>query len=268
LLSADAPVAVELDGQKLLNLPWPGNVTGRAAVAGVAKPGLWLQNSSGSWRPAEAPGPTSKNPDRSGPFRQAFCRHMLFVYGTVGTAEENAWTLSKARYDTEAFWYRGNGSVAMMSDQEYLRDLGSKPSRELSSTLNAKRHPSTGHNVILYGNSDCNAAWAVLLKDSPVQVKRGSVTIGNRSLVGDDLACLFLRPNLRDDLGLIGVVSGSGLPGMRLSERLPYFISGLGYPDCFVVGSDMLTAGIAGVRAVGFFGQDWDVDSGEFGWRD
>jgi hypothetical protein len=268
LLSPDAPVAVELDGQKLLNLPWPGNVASRDAVAGLSKPGLWLQNSSGSWQPAEAPAPVVKNPDRSGPFRQAFGRHMLFVYGTVGTVEENDWSLAKARYDTEAFWYRGNGSVAMMSDQEYLQDFGGKPPRELSSTLQGKGRPAAGRNVILYGISDCNAAWTVLLKDSPVQVKRGAVTIGKRSLAGDDLACLFLRPNPRDDLGLIGVVSGSGLPGMRLSERLPYFISGLGYPDCFVVGTDMLTAGTTGVRAVGFFGQDWGVDSGEFGWGD
>ena len=32
-------------------------------------------------------------------------------------------------------------------------------------------------NVILYGNAESNAAWPVLLGESPVQVRRGQVKI-------------------------------------------------------------------------------------------
>jgi hypothetical protein len=30
----------------------------------------------------------------------------------------------------------------------------------------------------------------------------------------------------------------------------------------------MLTKGLAGLRAAGFFGEDWSVIHGEFGWND
>ncbi len=107
-----------------------------------------------------------------------------------------------------------------------------------------------------------------MLAESPVQVRRGAVRIGGRELRGGDLACLFLRPHPHHPGALVGVVSGSGIVGMRLTERLPYFASGAGYPDCTVIGSEMLAKGMEGVRAAGFFGQDWSVDSGEFAWRD
>jgi hypothetical protein len=63
------------------------------------------------------------------------------------------------------------------------------------------------------------------------------------------------------------VVSGSGLPGLRLTERLPYFVSGTGFPDCLVLGAETLTKGAEGVRVAGFFGNDWGVASGDFVWR-
>ncbi|MCS6858694.1 MAG: hypothetical protein NZT92_00055 [Abditibacteriales bacterium] len=66
----------------------------------------------------------------------------------------------------------------------------------------------------------------------------------------------------------MGVVSGTGIVGMRLTDRLPYFVSGVAYPDCIVLGSEMLTQGSAGVRVAGYFGLDWSVMRGEFAWRE
>ena len=123
-------------------------------------------------------------------------------------------------------------------------------------------------NVILYGNADTNAAWETLLGKSPVQVKRGSVKIGEREVQGDDLAILFVRPRPGSDTASVGVVAGTGLPGMRLTERLPYFTSGVHFPDVTVIGSEMLSRGVAGVRVAGFFGNDWTVENGEFAWRE
>ena len=94
------------------------------------------------------------------------------------------------------------------------------------------------------------------------------MTIGEREILGEDLACLFVRPRPGSDRALVGVVAGSGVAGMRLTERLPYFISGVGYPDCIVLGPDVLSEGTAGVRAAGFFGNDWSVDTGDFVWRE
>jgi hypothetical protein len=120
--------------------------------------------------------------------------------------------------------------------------------------------------VILYGNADTNAAWKALLGDSPVQVRRGVVTIGERELRRDDLGCLFIRPRRRTDQALVGVVAGTGVPGQRLLERLPYFLAGVGFPDCLVVGPEILQKDTAGIRAAGFFGLDWSVENGDFAW--
>jgi dipeptidyl aminopeptidase/acylaminoacyl peptidase len=231
------PLKVELDGQTLDNIPWPN------------APKLWLQNEGGHWRLTSKLSPALKGPLRYGPFKDAFRHHMIFVYGTKGTPEENAWALNKARFDAESFWYRGNGSVDVIPDAAF----------------NPLTAPDRG--VILYGNSDSNGAWPALLADSPVQVRRGEIRLGSRSSTGDDLACLFLRPRLGSAVACVAVVSGSGVTGMRLTDRLPYFLSGVEYPDVTVIGSEMLKQGSKGVRAAGFFGVDWSVQGGEFAWR-
>ena len=287
LLTPNAPVTVELDGQRLGPVGWPGG--GRAA-AGV--PRLVVERSAGQWGWAGAPAPGDKGPSRYGPLKEAFKNRMVFVYGTAGTPAENAWALAKARFDAETFWYRGNGSVDVTADSAYLaarRAVGraTPPARQAESSaaaaalspelagvggaierLNAPRGRRAGRvrNVILYGNAANNAAWAVLLGNSPVQVGRGWVQLGARRLVGEDAACLFLRPHPDDPTALVAVVSGSGLAGMRLAERLPLFLSGAGFPDCLVIGPEMLAKGTEGVRAVGFFGRDWSVERGEFAW--
>ena len=174
---------------------------------------------------------------------------MIFVYGTRGTPEENAWALNKARFDAESFWYRGNGSVDVIPDVAF------------------NLHAAPDRGVILYGNADSNGAWPALLADSPVQVRRGEIKLGSRSSTGDDLACLFLRPRSGSAVACVAVVSGTGVTGMRLTDRLPYFLSGVEYPDVTIIGSEMLKQGSKGFRAAGFFGVDWSVESGEFAWR-
>ena len=173
---------------------------------------------------------------------------MVFVYGTAGTREENAWALAKARFDAESFWYRGNGSVEVVPD----------------TVFRAEQEPDRG--VILFGHADMNSAWGPLLAGSPVQVRRGVVTVGGRKIEADDLACLFLQPRPGSAVASVGVVAGTGLPGLRLTNRLPYFMAGTAYPDCLVLGSAVLREGTAGIVTAGFFGQDWSVAGGEFAW--
>jgi hypothetical protein len=174
---------------------------------------------------------------------------MVFVYGTQGAAEENAWAFAKARYDAEQFWYRGNGAV------DVIPDVAFDPVKE------------NDRNVIIYGHAASSAVWKPMLGGGGVDVGRGYVQIGKRRLTGEDLACLMVRPRPGSDRALVGVVSGSGVAGMRLADRLPYFVSGVGYPDCIVLGPETLSRGVEGVRVAGFFGSDWGVASGEFAWR-
>jgi pimeloyl-ACP methyl ester carboxylesterase len=236
-LKPGEPLSVDLDGQKIEKIDWPD------------KERLWLARDKDTWSVTKEPSPSLKGPRRYGPFKDAFRNRMVFVYGTQGTPEENAWALARARFDAETFWYRGNGSVDVVPDT----DAAALVDRD--------------RNVILYGNADTNAAWKTLLGDSPVQVRRGRLTVGDREEKGDGLACLFLRPRPDSDRACVAAVAGSGLPGMRLTERRAYFQSGAGYPDCLVLDAGALGRGGDGVLAAGYFGNDWGLASGEFAWK-
>ena len=54
---------------------------------------------------------------------------------------------------------------------------------------------------------------------------------------------------------------------MRLTDRLPYFVSGVAYPDWCVFGPEILTTGTAGVRGAGFFTEDWKYSILNSGWK-
>jgi hypothetical protein len=228
-------VRAELDGEKLPEIAWPSSQVR-----------IWLVKQNGKWQCSNQPALAQKGPHRYGPFKEAFQNHVLFVYGTRGSTEENAWAFAKARFDAESFWYRGNGSIDVIPDSKF--DSASEPDR----------------NIILYGNADTNLAWKTLLLGSPVQVRRGELTLANFQEKGDGLACLFIRPRPGSDRALIGVVTGTSLSGMRLTDRLPYFLSGVGYPDVIVLSADVLRRGLPGVRLAGFFGSDWSLARGEF----
>lgn len=231
--------AVQLDGENLTNLTWS---------TGLDR--IWFARNEGGWQQVSRPGKAEKGPHRAGPFKEAFQHRMMFVYGTRGTPEENAWAYAKARFDAESFWYRGNGAVDLVPDTEF------EPSRE----------PDRG--VILYGHAESNGAWSALLGGSPVQVRPGAMRIEERELKGDDLACLFVRPRPGSHVASVGVVTGTGLSGLRLTDRVPYFMAGVAFPDCTVFTSETLAQGTVGVRVAGFFGPDWSVKTGEFVWRE
>ncbi len=235
-----ARTALDLDGQELPAFEPEGDR-------------VWLSYDAGRWSLTDRPSPALKGPHRYGTFKDAFRNRVVFVYGTQGTAEENAWAAAKARYDAEQFWYRGNGSIDVVSDAHF------RAAPAGSELLDKKR------NIVLYGNATTNACWSALLGDSPVEVARGRMSVGGRCVAGDDLACLFIRPRVGSEAS-VGVVSGTSAAGMRLADRLPYFVSGVGYPDFIAIGPDMLGGGVAGVQVAGYFGLDWGVESGEFVW--
>jgi pimeloyl-ACP methyl ester carboxylesterase len=235
------PIEVVLDGQTFPNLARPEG----------DRPRLWLHRDGQAWSSAGKPSLTLKGPHRSGPFKDAFRNRVMFVYGTRGTLEENAWSLAKARFDAERFWYQGNASV------DVVPDSGFDPSSERE------------RNVIVYGHGDMNSAWNALLEASPVQVSRGKLVVGDREKSGDDLACLFVRPRPGSDQATVGVVAGTGPAGLRLAGVPSYFTSGVAYPDCIVLRPEGLTKGLEGIVAAGYFGEDWSVrgSGGEFTWR-
>jgi hypothetical protein len=150
--------------------------------------------------------------------------------------------MAKARYDAETFWYRGNGSIDVVADTAF--DPKAEPDR----------------NVVLYGHQGSNAAWKHLLGPSPVQVEAGVVKAGDREAKGTDLGVLLVRPRPGSDRAVVAAVAGTGSVGLRLTDRLPYFASGVGYPDWLVFDSK-------GIAGAGYFGNDWKLETGENAWR-
>jgi pimeloyl-ACP methyl ester carboxylesterase len=225
-------VTVDLDGQTLKVVPRDKT--------------LWLYRRGETWAAGERPSPSLKGPHRSGPFKDAFRNDMIFVYGTAGNSEENAWAFQKARFDAECFLYQGNGSIEIVADKDF--DPSAEPDR----------------NVILYGNATTNKAWVPLLGDGDMRVERGIATVGETRLFGKDLACLFLKPRPNSDVACVGVVSGTGILGMRLTNTRPYLYAGYALPDLIIFDSGVNKSGGPGLKLAGFFGPDWKAASGEF----
>jgi hypothetical protein len=234
-LKVEGMVSVELDSQKIENIE---------VKKDAAK--IWLEKNNGKWMSIEKPDKALKGSHRYGTFKDAINNRVVFVYGTKGSAEENSWAKAKARYDSEIFWYQGNGSIEIISDKEF--DPAEYSDR----------------NVILYGNAETNSAWEKLLSGSPVQIGTNKIVIGKKEIRGDDLACLFIRPRMDSDFANVGVVAGTGIKGMRVANNRPYLYPGYAFPDLVVYSPEMFREGSAGVRAAGFFGDDWSIEKGDF----
>jgi len=235
---AKEPITVELDGQTLADIPYPSG-----------DDSLWLTRENDQWRTIEKPSARHKGPQRYGAVKDELKHRFLFVHGTRGTPEENAWAFAKARYDAETFWYRGNGSV------EIIRDSAFSPSRYPDRT------------VVLYGNAETNSAWTVLLGGGPVQVRRGEVQVGDHCFRGEDLSTLFIQPRRDSEIASVVVVGGSGPVGMRAMYPVSLFVSFVRYPDCLVTRPSKTDARNPQNVAVGFFGTDWSVENGEFAYE-
>jgi pimeloyl-ACP methyl ester carboxylesterase len=188
-----------------------------------------------------------KYAERSGGFKQAFNNNMVFVYATRGTDEENEWYRNKARFDAEAFLYKANGSVEIVSDRNFRP--ADYPDR----------------NVIIYGNSSNNRAWKSVLGNVPVVIRNGEIEFGSRRIYkGDDLGVFFIFPRTDSETASVGVVGGTGLKGMKAAFANDYFSGITGFPDLMIFNSDMLREGVDGIIVSGFFGNDWSIEKGDF----
>lgn len=241
--------AVFIDGQELVG----SGFVKRSSAGGDPK---WAAGFASS---------SERSATRSGPFKRAFDRQAVLVYATQGTPAENAWARAKALFDAQTFGYRGNGGFEVMSDAAYLEALALPAKPDTSSAI----WPLNERNVILYGNRDSNALWRLFVsEDAPFDVSRGKVTARTdrgetRVMTGDDLVCVAVLPGPGKTLA--GLVAPTGAAGGVAANRLPFFLSGAGFPDYLVVKATMLSdlqgRGTGGVLAAGFFDRAWQIPS-------
>lgn len=193
--------------------------------------------------------PWYKGPHRAGPFKEVFRHRVVLVYGTQGTPEENRWSFARARFDLETFHYRGNGSMEIVADTAF----------------DPRLHEDRG--VMLYGTAETNAAFSLLGQNPLFEVRRGSVRVGDVVREGDDLVCVAILPRSDSDVALVGMIMPSGAAGRRLADTLPYFVSGVGFPDWLVLSADVMLRGDPGILGAGFLRSDWAPDSDQQAWR-
>lgn len=232
--AAGATIKVELDGMPAVQYKTAG-----------AADSLFLLKEHGAWSVVSWPGAYAKGPQRYGTLKDAFNHNMVYVYGTSGSKEENAWSFNKARYDAETWYYRGNGSVDIISDKEF------SPGEY------------AGRGVILFGNASTNAAYNQLLAECPIRIDRGVVSAGDYVWKGDDLAAYFVWPLKNSPVSSVAVIGGTGVKGMEAANANQYFAGASGFPDFMVFGLGMLQTGSSGIKLAGFFDNDWKLAKGD-----
>ncbi|WP_051293342.1 hypothetical protein [Olivibacter sitiensis] len=202
---------------------------------------LFIQKNENAWRVIPRPSLQEKGPHRNGTFKEAFNHRMVYVYGTKGNAEENKWALEKARYDAESWYYRGNGAFDIISDDDF------EPS------VYAER------NVILIGNAKTNSAWSTLLADCPITVDPSGVSMGNKRYEGEDLGGYFVWKKPGSDIHSVGVITGTGVNGMRAATANQYFAGASGFPDYMFFRLGMLKNGPQELTDAGFYSNLWEL---------
>ncbi|HNQ38161.1 MAG TPA: alpha/beta hydrolase-fold protein [Prolixibacteraceae bacterium] len=235
-------VTLEIDGSRL-EIPLPGNGgTLTLLRKGTTQQGIPTPpGRDAGWEQGTPPGAEQKGLHRNGTFKEPFNHRMVFVYGTSGTREENAWAEAKARFDAETWYYRGNGSVDIVADRDF------KPA------------DYSDRGIILFGNAVTNSAWAPLLGSCPIQVTRGSLTMGGKTYSGDHLGAYLMYPRPGSDTLTVGAITGTGLPGMRAAYANQYFTGGSGFPDFMIFTTGMVRDGVSGILEAGFFDNHWKL---------
>lgn len=211
-------------------------------VTSGSEDSIFLRKDNGKWSLDTKMDARQKGPHRYGTFKDAFNHNMVFVYGTSGNSEENEWSFNKARYDAETWYYRGNGAVDIIADKDFqlpvYKDRG----------------------VILFGNKNTNGAWSKLLSDCPIQVERNKITAGAKTWNGDELSAYFVWPISSSSIASVGVISGTGVKGMKAANANQYFAGASGFPDFMIYRLNMLRSGTNEVMMTGFFDNQWQLD--------
>ncbi|TJZ60651.1 alpha/beta hydrolase [Sphingobacterium olei] len=203
---------------------------------------VYLQKNNDAWQIISKPSLEDKGPHRNGIFKEAFNHRMVYVYGTNGTVEENKWALAKARYDAESWYYRGNGSFEIVADHEFSVEK------------------YRDHNIIVIGNATTNRAWSILLADCPVSVDASGVKVGDKQYTGDDLGGYFTWKKPGSDTHTLGVITGTGINGMRAATANQYFAGASGFPDYLFFRFGMLKSGADDVVDAGFYSNQWEIN--------
>ena len=233
----------------VLNYTINSIIIDKTELAVSSREKVYFKKSDSEWQISSVPSKQEKGPHRNGGFKDAFNNNVVLVYASKGSVTENIWYFNRARFDAETFWYRANGNIEIVKD------------------VNFSLKKYADRNVIIYGNEDNNAAWKLLLKNSPVQVKNNEVNFNGKRLTGNQWGLYFIIPRKDSDFASVGVITASGSQGMKAAYMNHYLVNGTTFPDVVLFDDTVLVNGASSVKCAGFFGNDWSVENGEFEWK-
>jgi poly(3-hydroxybutyrate) depolymerase len=185
-----------------------------------------------------------KTPELFGPMKQAYFSPFILVYGTRGDSAATEANLHKARMQAFSWWRVGNGHTWVLPDTEVTND-------------NIKKY-----NLILFGGPETNHFTERINKGLPIAIKNGSIYLGKNRLMGDGLSVQFIYPNPLNRERFILVNEGSDVRGDKLSGFFGTLYSGAGLPDFIIYNAEVRTKVWGGVKACGFFDNNWRLKDG------
>ncbi|MCX6645656.1 MAG: hypothetical protein NTY09_04770, partial [bacterium] len=179
-----------------------------------------------------------------GPIKRAYYQPFFIIAGQSGTLEQNELNMEIARDLANRWWYRANGLTQVFTDINIL-----EPGKNLS------------NNLILIGGPDSNLLSAQFADSFPIRMEDDGIWLGDQWIEGGNLACQFVypRPNFQEG-SLVHCIWGNSLEGMRLSGGLTCLYSGSNLPDFLIYDDDVRMMGYAGVKAAGFFDNQWGLN--------
>jgi predicted esterase len=187
-----------------------------------------------------------------GPIKQAYFSPFVLVYGTKGDSTMTELLLHQARIQALTWWIRANGQVEVLPDSEVTQSIVDK------------------YNLILFGNAQTNAVTARINNKLPIRILDGQAQLNIsgverkassvKRLYGN-FGIIFVYPNPLNPKKLILVYEGTTEKGQKLSDRFGTLYSGAGLPDFLILGEKVKQKGWGGVKAAGFFSNQWKLES-------
>jgi pimeloyl-ACP methyl ester carboxylesterase len=206
------------------------------------------QDVKGFWRIVSGVKPNMsgiKHNNSYGPIKQAYYSPFVLVYGTKGDSAMTELLLHQARIQALTWWIRANGRVDIVPDTEVTQAMIDK------------------YNLILFGNAQTNAVTARIQNKLPIRIPDGQAQLNISAIkrLYGDLGIIFLYPNPLNPKKFVLLYEGTTEMGQKLSDRFGTLYSGAGLPDFLILGEEVKQKGWGGVKAAGFFSNQWQLES-------
>jgi predicted esterase len=223
---ADAPLTLEIDGQRLDFAPG-------APVA--------AHHADGGWRPGRAPAAAgTKRAGLEGPIRDVFLGKVVFVWGSLEPSTR------AANREVAEVLARGRHGVRLRYPVVADRDLSASLDED--------------HALFLVGTAFDHLLLRQIAPRLPIAAEGDALRVGQRRLQGKELGALFIHPDPRKPTRYVVVLTAPSVPGIYRALSLPELL-----PDYVVYDSRLAPAtgqqvlGAASVVYAGHFGWDWSL---------